>query len=265
MSKEAKLLDYCDAVTQTGKLCSRKATCDSSKNGVAYCTQHFTNYYDPSKGKFIVNKITRVVHDKTTGLPMRYVQGLTKKEKQLYKKEIEETNEYYKNTGLVKGRQDVRFKLSKSPKSPKNKVIINRTATPYPKRKSGVASNMKRFKRNGSSLPKTKSLRSKDHGHLKSVRSSYSVEFEKRYGFKVTDLKKVKKLFPDTDVDTILAKGRAAYASGSRPSMTGKGGIEAWSWARLASALSGGKALQIDHKSVGPISLKVIFSKKYNN
>lgn len=251
MSKEAKLLDYCDAVTQTGKLCSRKATCDSSKHGVTYCTQHFTNYYDPSKGKFVVNKISRVAHDKTTGLPMRYVQGLNTKEKKLYKKEIEETNAYYKSTGLVKGRQDVRFRLSKSPVSPKNKAIINRTATPYPKNKSGVASNMKRFKRSESSLPKK--------------RSGYSAEFERRYGFKVTELDKVKKLFPDTDIKTILAKGRAAYASGSRPNMTGKGGIEAWSYARLASVLSGGKALQVDHKSVGPISLKVIFSKKYNN
>lgn len=248
-------LDYCDAITQTGKLCSRKAVCDSSVKGVAYCKQHYDsrglNYYDPSKGKFIVNKISRVVHDKDTGLPMRYVQGLTKKEKALYKKEIEETNAYYKNTGLVKGRQDVRFRLSKSPKSPKNKAIINRTATPYPRKQLGIASNIKRFKRSEISLPKK--------------RSSYSVEFEKRYGFKVTDLKKVKKLFPDTDIDTILAKGRAAYASGSRPSMTGKGGIEGWSWSRLSSTLVGGKALQVDGPSlVGPKSLKVIFSKKYN-
>ena len=243
-------LDYCDAVTQTGKLCSRKAVCDSSKHGVAYCTQHFTNYYDPSKGKFVVNKISKVTHDKTTGLPMRYVQGLNKKEKELYKKEIEETNAYYKRTGLVKGRQDVRFKLSASLKSPKNKAIMNRTATPYPRKQLGIASNMKRFKRN-TSLPKK--------------RSGYSAEFERRYGFKISDLNKVKKLFPDTDIKTILAKGRAAYASGSRPNMTGKGGIEAWSYARLSSTLTAGKALAVDHKSVGPISMKVIFSKKYNN
>lgn len=213
-------LDYCDAITQTGKLCKRKAICDSSKKGENYCKQHYTNYYDPSKGKFIVQKIARVAHDKTTGLPMRYVQGLKKKEKKLYKQEIEETNKYYKKTGLVKGRRDVRSQYAKSKESSK-------------------------------SLPKK--------------RSSYSEEFERRYGFKVTDLAKVKKLFPDTDVEGILAKGRAAYASGSRPSMTGKGGIEAWSYARLASVAVGGKALAVDGPSlVGPKSMKVIFSKKYN-
>lgn len=214
-------LDYCNAITQTGNLCKRKATCDSSKKGENYCKQHYTNYYDPSKQKFIVQKIARVAHDKTTGLPMRYVQGLKKNEKKLYKKEIEETNKYYKKTGLVKGRADVRTRLSRESKSQ------------YAK-----------------SLPKK--------------RSSYTEEFERRYGFKVTDLAKVKKLFPDTDVEGILAKGRAAYASGSRPSMTGRGGSEGWTWARLSSTLTAGKALQIDQKMVGPISMKVIFSKKYN-
>jgi len=214
-------LDYCDAITQTGKLCKRKAVCDSSKHGESYCHQHYINYYDPSKGKFIVQKISRVIHDKTTGLPMRYVQGLKKKEKQLYKKEIEETNKYYKRTGLVKGREDVRTRLNRKYKSQ------------YAK-----------------SLPKK--------------RSSYTEEFERRYGFKVTNLKKVKKLFPDTDIEGILAKGRAAYASGSRPSMTGRGGSEGWAWSRLSSSLTAGKALQIDKKLVGPLSMKVIFSNKYN-
>jgi hypothetical protein len=215
-------LDYCNAKTQTGNLCKRKATCDSSIKGTGYCKQHFTNYYDPSNGKFVVNKISRVSHDKTTGLPMRYVQGLNKKEKQLYKKEIEETNTYYKRTGLVKGRKDVRSVLKKS--NPKSQ---------YAK-----------------SLPKK--------------RSGYAVEFEKRYGFKVTELDKVKKLFPDTDIKTILSKGRAAYASGSRPGMTGKSGIEGWANGRLGSALVGGKAMLIDKDLIGPISMKVIFSKKYN-
>jgi len=253
-------LDYCDATTQTGKLCKRKATCDSSKKGVAYCTQHFTNYYDPSKDKFIVNKIARVARDKTTGLPMRYVQNLTEKEKKLYKKEIEETNKYYKKTGLVKGRADVRsvlkekksknvkFRLSKSPRTEEGFGLVKRKLTPYyPK-----GSNMKRFKR------KAKSQQAKN---LPKKRSSYSVEFEKRYGFKVTELDKVKQLFPDTDIKGILAKGRAAYASGSRPSVTGKGGIEAWSYARLASAMTAGRAMAVDKNLIGPKSLKVIFGK----
>jgi hypothetical protein len=220
-------LDYCNATTQTGKLCSRKAVCDSSKHGEAYCKQHFTNYYDPSKGKFVVQKIARVTHDKDTGLPMRYVQGLNKKEKQLYKKEIDETNAYYKKTGLVKPRKDVRTRLGRKP-----------------------SRNIKSQYAKSKVIPTT--------------RSKYVIEFEKRYGFKITELSKVKKLFPDTDVNTILAKGRAAYASGSRPGMSGKGGIEGWAYARLASDLVYGKALVIDHKSVCPKSLKVIFSKKYN-
>jgi hypothetical protein len=236
-------LDYCDAVTQSGKLCKRKATCDSSahgSDGESYCKQHYTNYYDPSKGKFVVQKIARVARDKTTRLPMRYVQGLKTKEKQLYKKEIEETNKYYKSTGLVKGRADVRFALSKSPKNG-----IKRKDTPYPR-----AANMKRFSRNTSSLPKK--------------RSSYSVEFEKRYGFKISELDKVKKLFPDTDVNMIIKKGEAAYASGSRPSVTGSGGAKQWGLARLASAMLSGRAMLIDKDLIGPKSLKVIFSKKYN-
>jgi hypothetical protein len=74
----------------------------------------------------------------------------------------------------------------------------------------------------------------------------------------------VKKLFPDTDIKGILAKGRAAYASGSRPGMTGKAGIEGWANGRLGSALVGGKATSIDKDLIGPKSMKVIFSKKYN-
>lgn len=92
-------------------------------------------------------------------------------------------------------------------------------------------------------------------------RSSHAVKFERCYGFKVTDLKKVKKLFPDTDVDEILAKGRAAYASGSRPNRYGYSGIQSWSFARLASSLSNGKSMLVDKDLVGPKSLKVIMSK----
>ena len=92
-------------------------------------------------------------------------------------------------------------------------------------------------------------------------RSSHAVKFEKCYGFKVTDLTKVKKLFPDTDVKEILAKGRAAYSSGSRPTQYGRGGIEAWSYGRLSSVLSNGKALLVDKDLVGPKSLKVIMTK----
>lgn len=95
---------------------------------------------------------------------------------------------------------------------------------------------------------------------LKSRRSRHSVEFERRYGFNVTNMSKVKKLFPDTDAASILRKGRAAYASGgSRPTVTGRGGTDQWAYARLASVLTGGKALAVDKNLVGPKSLKVIY------
>lgn len=79
-------------------------------------------------------------------------------------------------------------------------------------------------------------------------RSSHAKKFEERYGFSVSDIPKVKKEFPNVDVDTILAKGRAAYASsGSRPNVSS----EAWAKARLASALTGGKAAKVDAKELG--------------
>ena len=86
-------------------------------------------------------------------------------------------------------------------------------------------------------------------------RSTHAAKFESRYGYKVSDLAKVRRDFPDTDVATILSKGRAAYASsGSRPNVT----PEQWAKARLASVLTGGNALKIDKDLVGPISRKKI-------
>lgn len=86
-------------------------------------------------------------------------------------------------------------------------------------------------------------------------RSKHAARFESEYGYKVSDLAKVKRDFPDTDVAGILAKGRAAYASsGSRPNVT----PEQWAKARLASVLTGGKALRIDKDLVGPKSMDKI-------
>ena len=88
-------------------------------------------------------------------------------------------------------------------------------------------------------------------------RSKHASAFEDAYGYKISNLRKVKRDFPDTDVETILSKGRAAYASsGSRPNVS----PEQWARARLASVLTGGKALQIDKSHVGPKSLEIIRS-----
>lgn len=85
-------------------------------------------------------------------------------------------------------------------------------------------------------------------------RSPHVIKFEKRYGFPVTDLPKVRKEFPGTDIDTILKKGIGAYASGSRPGQS----IASWKFARLASALTGGKALGVDQTLVGDADLRKI-------
>ena len=86
-------------------------------------------------------------------------------------------------------------------------------------------------------------------------RSSHVIRFEKRYGFPITDKKALKATFPDTDIDTILSKGAGAYgSSGSRPNVS----IAQWSYARLASVLTGGPSLHIDKDLVGPISLRKI-------
>ena len=86
-------------------------------------------------------------------------------------------------------------------------------------------------------------------------RSTHAAKFESLHGYKIGDLEKVKRDFPDTDVEAILSKGRAAYASsGSRPNVT----PEQWARARLASVLTGGKALRIDKDLVGPRSREKI-------
>ena len=77
----------------------------------------------------------------------------------------------------------------------------------------------------------------------KTKRSRWVKQFEEKHGFPVTDLAKVKKAYPNADVETILKKGAGAYASsGSRPNVSSY----QWKYARLASALLGGPAAKID-------------------
>jgi hypothetical protein len=81
-----------------------------------------------------------------------------------------------------------------------------------------------------------------------SPRSSHVKRFEDRYGYKITEVARVKRDFPDVDVETILRKGKGAYmSSGSRPNQT----PSSWAYARLASVLTGGKALKVDKDLVG--------------
>lgn len=74
-------------------------------------------------------------------------------------------------------------------------------------------------------------------------RSPWAKKFEAKHGFPITDLAKVRKAYPSADVEDILAKGAAAYAtSGSRPNVSSY----QWKFARLASALLGGPAAKVD-------------------
>lgn len=79
---------------------------------------------------------------------------------------------------------------------------------------------------------------------FKSKRSPHVIKFEKKYGFPITS-KRVEEIITREGIKQILAKGRGAfYSSGSRPEQS----ADSWAYARLASALTGGKAAEVDKK-----------------
>jgi hypothetical protein len=80
----------------------------------------------------------------------------------------------------------------------------------------------------------------------KTKRSSHVVNFEKKYGTKITNKSFIyKNIISKTGVDKILDKGMAAYYSaGSRPNVS----KEQWAYARLASVIMGGAARKVDAK-----------------
>lgn len=85
-------------------------------------------------------------------------------------------------------------------------------------------------------------------------RSPHVIKFQRKYGYPITDLARVKQDFPGTDVEGILQKGAAAFASGSRPGQN----VYAWKFARLASVLTGGKSLAVDRNLVSDTDLRKI-------
>jgi hypothetical protein len=151
-----------------------------------------------------MNRLLRqTIKDEKSGLPKKYVAGLTPEQKEKQIKEIEKSKEVYKKTGMVR----VREKVSNKP----NK------------------------------------------------RSVHVVKFEKIYGYPITDIKKVKKEFPNTDIDTIISKGIGAYGSaGSRPNTT----PQSWAYARLASVLTGSKAMIVDKNLISENDKKKILMNK---
>ena len=75
-------------------------------------------------------------------------------------------------------------------------------------------------------------------------RSSHVEKFEKKYGYKISNLKRIsKEIIKKEGIDQILKKGVGAYYSGgSRPNQTPR----SWSLARLASVIMNGNARKVD-------------------
>ena len=88
----------------------------------------------------------------------------------------------------------------------------------------------------GKPRPKVESFKSKRSGHV--------ANFEKKYGYKITNDSRIsKEIISKTGIDKILSKGRGAYYSaGSRPNQT----AESWARARLASVILGKGARKVD-------------------
>ncbi len=86
--------------------------------------------------------------------------------------------------------------------------------------------------------PKVKTFTSK--------RSSLVERFEKKYGYKISNLTRIsKEIITKTGIDKILDKGRGAYYSaGSRPNQT----AQSWALARLAGVIMNSPARKVDQK-----------------
>ena len=128
--------------------------------------------------------------------------------------------ESYKKVKIGKGKKERKVPLSYIPPS--------LSAEDKKKQEKSILKQEKR--------PKLKSFVSK--------RSPYVEQFEKKYGYKVSNKSKVtKNLISATGYEQILDKGKAAYfTSGSRPNQN----MFSWSMARLASSLLFGPASRID-------------------
>ena len=90
----------------------------------------------------------------------------------------------------------------------------------------------------GKDRPKVKSFQSK--------RSSLVERFEKKYGYKISNLSRIsKEIISKKGIDEIMNKGRGAYYSGgSRPNQT----AQSWALARLAGVILNSPARKVDKK-----------------
>ena len=128
---------------------------------------------------------------------------------------------HQKKTTIGKG-------TSKERKVPQRYIPKNLSAADKKKQEKSILSEKKR--------PKLESFKSK--------RSGYAERFEKKYGYKISELSKVSKnIISREGINQILKKGTAAYYnSGSRPNQTAR----SWSLARLASVIMNGPARKVD-------------------
>jgi len=78
---------------------------------------------------------------------------------------------------------------------------------------------------------------------FRSKRSNHVVDFERRYGYKITSPRVSKEIIRGEGIKKIFDKGVAAYFNaGSRPNTT----PSAWKYARLASVILGRTARRVD-------------------
>mgnify|MGYP003677887366 FL=1 len=79
---------------------------------------------------------------------------------------------------------------------------------------------------------------------FKSKRSSLVERFEKKYGYKISNLSRIsKEIISKKGIDQIIKKGQGAYySSGSRPNQT----AQSWALARLAGVIMNSPARKVD-------------------
>ena len=83
---------------------------------------------------------------------------------------------------------------------------------------------------------------------------TYKQKFNKKYGFSKDEDHSIKEIsditgFKLSGLKTIFSKGKGAYftnPSSVRPSVKKKGGANRWAYARIYSAVMGGKAKKVD-------------------
>ena len=119
-----------------------------------------------------------------------------------------------------------------------------------PKRltKKDKKKQLKQIKKSRGDYKKGKYFTRKNVKSFKSKKSQHVINAEKI--FNVKNVKPTKELAKKTGcsieaLNKIVKKGQGAYySSGSRPNQTG----HSWGYARMASAITGGKAAAVDYK-----------------